>query len=144
MYRVRVERLINKPIEQVFEQLVDHANYTQFPGVVLAKLLEPGKTEPNGEGALRFIDAGSMQLTERIVAFERPNFMAYHIESSKPFFIDLEKGQVTLSPEGEATRVVWISEGRIKMPLIGAIMDKMFEKQFARAFGSILKHISNT
>ena len=110
----------------------------------MAKLLEKGKSEPNGEGALRFIDAGSMQLTERIVAFERPTFMAYHIESSKPFFIDLEKGQVTLTQEGEATRVVWVSEGRIKMPLIGAIMDKMFEKQFARAFGSILKHIANT
>lgn len=144
MYRVRVERLIDKPIEQVFEQLVDHAKYSQFPGVVLAKLLEPGQSEPNGVGALRYIDAGSMQLTERIVSFERPTFMAYHIESSKPFLIDLEKGQVNLTAEGQSTRVVWISEGRIKMPLIGAIMDKMFEKQFARGFGAILKHIAKT
>lgn len=144
MYRVRVERLIDKPIDQVFNQLVDHANYSQFPGVVIAKLLEEGSTEPNGVGALRYIDAGSMQLKERIVAFERPTHMAYHIESSKPFFIDLEKGEVSLSVEGQGTRVVWVSEGRIKMPLIGPVMDKMFENRFAKGFGSILKHLANS
>lgn len=141
MYRVRVERLVNKPIESVFDTITDHANYTQFPGVKASVLKEQGNEEPNGKGALRYIDAGKMQLSERIVGFDRPNFMAYHIEASEPFFIDLVKGEVTLTQEGDATRVVWISEGYIKVPLIGWVMEKMFEKQFARAFGSILKTI---
>jgi hypothetical protein len=111
---------------------------------VSAELLEDGKLEKNGEGALRYIDAGKMQLKERIVGFERPTRMAYHIESSQPFFIEMEKGEVTLCAEGQATRVIWISEGRIKMPLIGPIMDKIFQKQFGKAFGAILKNIANS
>lgn len=143
MYRVKVERLIDKPIDFVFDKIVDHANYVAFPGVVSSELLEEGKTDINGVGALRFIDAGKMQLVERIVGFERPIRMAYHIESSKPFFIEMEKGEVTLTEEGQLTRVTWISEGRIKVPVVGVIMDKMFEKQFGKAFGAILKSIAN-
>lgn len=142
MYRVRVERLIEKPIDFVFDKIVDHANYVDFPGVKSSELLEQGKEDKNGVGALRYIDAGKMRLKERIVAFERPTKMAYHIESSTPFFIDLEKGEVTLQQEGQNTRVVWISQGRIKVPIVGPLMDKVFEKQFGKAFGSILKNIS--
>lgn len=141
MYRVRVERLINKPIEEVFERITDHANYLNFPGVEASELREPGEKEPNGLGALRYVDAGKLRLTERIIGFERPTHMAYHIETCEPFFIDLKKGDVSLQSEGEGTRVVWISEGYIKVPLIGWLMEKMLQKQFARAFGSILKTI---
>lgn len=143
MYRVKVERRINKPIDIVFNMIVDHANYVQFPGVVSSELLEEGKLETNGLGALRYIDAGKMRLEERIVGFERPTRMAYHIEASEPFFIDMERGEVTLRTEGQATHVTWISEGRIKVPVIGPIMDKLFQKQFGKAFGSILKTIAN-
>lgn len=142
MYQVKVERLIDKPIEEVFDQIVDHANYTRFPGVKHAELIEEGKQNKNGVGALRFIDAGKMRLQERIIAYERPFKMAYHIESSEPFFIDLEKGEVTLTQEGEKTKVVWISRGKIKVPLIGPLMDKLFENSFGKAFGAILKHIA--
>jgi hypothetical protein len=144
MYRVKVERLVEKPIDFVFDKIVDHASYKQFPGVVSSKLLEEGELELNGKGALRYIDAGKMQLTERIIGFERPTHLAYHIEASKPFFIEMEKGEVTLKSVGQSTRVTWISEGRIKVPFIGFIMDKMFTKQFGKAFGSILKSISNS
>lgn len=138
-----MERLVEKPIDFVFDKIVDHANYVNFPGVVSSELLEEGKTETNGEGALRFIDAGKMRLQERIVGFERPTRMAYHIESSEPFFIDMEKGEVSLREQGEFTHVTWVSEGRIKVPLVGPLMDKMFEKQFGKAFGAILKSIGN-
>lgn len=141
MYYVKVERQIAKPIDEVFTLLVDHANYAQYPGVVSSTLLEPGSHEINGEGALRYIDAGKIQLTERIIGFDRPHRMAYHIESSKPFFIELEKGEVSLSQQGELTHVTWISQGRIKVPLIGPLLDKLLTNQFARGFGAILKAI---
>lgn len=143
MYKVRVERVINKPIEDVFEMLTDHANYANFPGVKESKLLEEGETETNGVGALRYIDAGKMRLKERIIGFERPTSMAYHIESSEPLFIDLKKGQVTLSEEEQGTKVVWVSEGNIKASLMGPLMDKLLEGQFAKGFGAILKSIAN-
>lgn len=143
MYKVKAERTIDKPIELVFTMLTDHGNYSQFPGVKDSKLLEEGHTDINGEGALRYIDAGKMRLTERITSYTFPTRMTYHIESSEPVFIDLRKGEVTLYQEGQSTRVVWISEGNIKVPIIGPILDKIMQKQFTRAFGSILKSIAN-
>lgn len=142
MYKVRVERLIDKPIDEVFEILTNHAQYSQFPGIKKSDLLEPGNIEPNGKGALRYIDAGKMQLKERIIGFERPNSMAYHIESSEPFFIDLKKGEITFTEEQGGTRVIWVSEGYIKTPIIGPLLDRLFEGQFAQGFGAMLKHAS--
>jgi hypothetical protein len=142
MYRVKVERVVPKPIDVVFDMLTTHANYGQFPGVVEATLLEEGSLDKNGVGALRYIDGGKMRLKERIVKYERPTLMEYNIESSEPFFIELKLGQISLEAIDNTTRVVWKSEGWIKVPIIGFIMDKMFEKQFAKAFGAILKHIS--
>ncbi len=143
MFNVRAERVIDKPIEFVFNMLTDHANYTQFPGVRESTLLEPGHTDENGEGALRYIDGGKLRLTERITGYAFPTKMTYHIESSEPVFLDLLKGEVTLYQEQNSTRVVWISQGYIKVPIIGPILDKVMQQQFARAFGSIIKSIAN-
>jgi len=42
---------------------------------------------------------------------------------------------------GEQTRVFWISEGSVKVPLIGRMMDRMAERSFSKAFSSLLKTI---
>ena len=46
-----------------------------------------------------------------------------------------------MKSEGEQTRVIWISEGSLKVPLIGRMMDRMAERSFSRAFSSLLKAI---
>ena len=67
--------------------------------------------------------------------------MDYRIVKSSPFRVQHTKGEIFLKPEGEQTRVIWISEGSLKAPLIGRMMDRMAERSFSKAFSSLLKAI---
>ena len=138
MFRIRVERLIPSDIETVFAALTDHAGYARFPGVAKASLLEPGPTDENGEGALRYIHGGGIHFYERITAYERPTRMCYRIEESKPLPIRHDLGEITLSEQGDATQVVWRSEGHIDLPLIGGLLDRLSESRAAGSFAAIL------
>ncbi|BEH15606.1 SRPBCC family protein [Marinobacter shengliensis] len=99
MFRIHVERLLNMDINTVFEAIADHARYDRFPGVSKSVLVEEGKEEKNGTGAL------------------------------------------VLKAEGEKTRVTWISEGHVRVPLLGRMMDRLAERSFSKAFSSLLKAI---
>ena len=142
MFRIKVERLINKPIEEVFDYLADHKNYSKFPSVDKSELLEQGQYEENGQGALRKVALGSIVLEERITAFERPNRLHYQIEKSSPLPFRHDKGEITLQEEGNKTRVIWVSVGHITIPIVGnLIFDKLINKQGASGFGQTLKWI---
>lgn len=141
MFHIQVERTIPKDINTVFEALSDHAAYDRFPGVDKSKLIDHGQEEKNGKGALRIIGAGALELHERITEFERPFRMHYLIEKSRPFPLDHRRGEITLQRVGDQTRVIWISSGHIKVPLAGHVLDKLAQKQFSRAFASVLKAI---
>lgn len=144
MFRVRVVRLINKDIDTAFKAISDHESYKQYGGVDTAVLLEAGTQDKNGLGALRKLGSGSIQMIERITHFEPPTRMCYHIEKSKPIFIDHIKGEITLKKEGEGTRVAWESHGYMKVPIVGALIDKLSEKRIASLFGAILKGVDES
>jgi uncharacterized protein YndB with AHSA1/START domain len=142
MFKIKVERIVNSPIDKVFEAISDHANYGLFKAVGIAKLLNEGDSERNGTGAFRTVQTGSFKVWERITAFERPIHMQYKIERSKPFTIDHYKGIIDLKDLGDGTtHATWVSEGKIPVPLIGRFLDSKMQKQGTIAFNSILKSI---
>jgi len=141
MFRIHVERTLAKDIDTVFEAISDHANYHRFPGVEKSLLVAEGSEEKNGAGALRIIGAGSLELHERITRFERPNVMHYRIEKSKPFAVEHTRGEIQLTRDGERTRVTWISEGQVKVLLVGRVFDRLAERSFTKAFNSLLKAV---
>ena len=142
MFDIKVERIINKPIEAVFDLLADHEGYAKFKGVKAAKVIEPGQTEKNGLGALRYINLGAVNFDERITHFDRPNRLDYLIERSSPLPFKHQLGSITLSEQQGATKVTWVSQGAIGIPLLGKLfLDKIFEKQGTIGFSSLLKQI---
>ena len=142
MFDIHVTKTLNKPIDEVFDLLADHANYQSFRGIKKSRLLEEGHTDKNGEGALRLIDLGSVKLTERITHFDRPNRLDYLIEKSSPLPFKHQVGTITLRAEGDQTHVDWVSKGYIDIPVFGKFMfDPLFESQGAKGFGSLLKQI---
>lgn len=146
MFKIKVERTVNKPIDKVFEAISDHASYGLFKAVGAAKLLTKGDDERNGVGALRTIQAGPVKFWERITAFERPTHMQYKIEKARPVKVDHRKGSIDLKDLGDGTtQVTWISEGRlvIPLPLIGRLLDRKMQKQGTVGFSSILKSIES-
>jgi uncharacterized protein YndB with AHSA1/START domain len=142
VFSIKVERQINKPADEIFALLEDHANYQNFRAIDKSTLLEHGTQEANGLGALREIVAGKSVLRERIVEFKRPHCLAYIIEYSKPLPYQHDLGLITLSETEAGTLVVWESKGHINIPFLGTwYFDKQIEKIGSRAFGSILKAI---
>jgi uncharacterized protein YndB with AHSA1/START domain len=142
MFHINIQRQINKPIEEVFDALSDHANYDSFKGVDESRLLEKGEIEANGLGALREIVAGKSVLHERIINFEPPFRLGYLIEYSKPLPYQHELGLITLAEVDGGTLAKWESKGHIAIPIFGNLyFDKQIQKHGARAFGSILKSI---
>ena len=141
MFRISVERVLDKSVEEVFDAITDHANYKKFPGINDSILLEEGKQEKNGEGALRKIVSGPFKFTERITRFDKPTNMNYHIEAMSPIPVRHDKGEITIQPIDDKTKVVWVSEGHMNVPIIGSILDKVVESKLSKAFGAMLKYI---
>ncbi|MFT5575345.1 MAG: hypothetical protein ACI89D_000862 [Bermanella sp.] len=144
MFDIRVERLINKDINTVFDVLADHEGYSRFKGVKKAVLIEHGASEKNGLGALRHIDLGAVKFDERITCFDRPYRLDYKIEKSRPLPFQHELGSISLHEENGATKVIWVSKGSINIPILGKhVFDKIFERKGHQGFGSILKSIDH-
>jgi len=146
MFKIKVERIVKKPINEVFEAISDHASYGSFKAVGTAKLVIEGDDERNGIGALRTIQTGPVKFWERITAFERPTHMQYKIEKAKPVKMKHDRGSIDLKDLGDGTtQVTWISEGRlvIPLPLIGRLLDRKMQKQGTVGFNSILKAIES-
>jgi uncharacterized protein YndB with AHSA1/START domain len=145
MFSIHVERVIDKPIHDVFAMLSDHENYAQFKGVDEANLLIHGKDDKNGLGAVREIIAGGANLHEEIVAFEPPYKLGYKVIKSKPLPYDHQLGEITLKEIDGKTHATWRSIGHITIFLLGSLyFDKQIQKNGGRAFGSILKQIGNS
>lgn len=144
MFKIKVERIVKKPINEVFEALSDHASYGLFKAVGTAKLLTEGDEERNGVGALRTVQTGAFKVWERIKVFERPTHMQYQIEKSRPIKMQHNKGIIDLKDLGDGTtHVTWVSEGRIVVPLIGWALDRKMQKQGTKVFNSMLKSLES-
>ena len=141
MIDVRVEYVLDKPIEAVFEALSDHENYAVYSGFTRSELLRSGDKEKNGQGAVRLLTAGRASFKERITHFERPCRMDYHVEEMKPLNLPHEKGEIRLYAEGDKTRVIWISVSRMNIPIVGVLLEGLFERKASAAFLGILKYI---
>lgn len=141
MYRIRVEEVIDMDIGRVFERLTDHANYNRFPGISHSELLRAGKPNPNGVGACRKIKAGPITFEEDIVGYDPPKLLEYRVVKSSPIQIDHRLGTVKLVKQGNRTKVNWVSEFEIQIPIIGKIIEKIAGYQFTKAFSNLLKSI---
>lgn len=144
MFKIKVERIVRKPINEVFEALSDHASYGLFKSVGVAKLVTEGDEERNGVGALRTVQTGAFKVWERITAFERPIHMQYQIEKARPIKMEHYKGIIDLKDLGDgSTHVTWISEGRLVVPLLGRLFDRKMQKQGTIVFNSMLKSLES-
>ncbi len=141
MFKIRVECILDKSVDDVFKSITDHANYKQFPGINDSSLIEEGKHDKNGEGALREIVAGPFKFIERITRYESPSVMNYLIEETSPIPMRHDKGEVTMEAVDGKTKVLWVSEGHMNVPIVGSVLDKVVEFKISRAFKAMLSHI---
>lgn len=140
MKTITVKRIIKAPAERIFEVIGNHEGYTDLPGMNIAMLEREGRTERNGEGAVRYLKSGPAWFREEITIFERPLRMDYLIIDS---LLPLEhKGaSIRLQETGAGTEVTWTSTFRIKLPVVGGVLTRLLAKEMSKGFGGALKHI---
>jgi hypothetical protein len=63
------------------------------------------------------------------------------VEELRPIPLQHDRGEITLTPLDGQTKVVWISEGRLKIPIVGSISGKAMAKRTTQAFLGILEQI---
>lgn len=141
MVNIEVTRTLNAPIEKVFEMLTDHANYQQFRGIDESELIREGDTEKNGLGAQRRIKAGPVTFFEDVVAFEPPTLFEYRIVKMSPPLLQHLLGRVELTENEGKTDVRWVSDSKVRIPLLGGLVGKRLAADGHKGFDSILKTI---
>ena len=52
-----------------------------------------------------------------------------------------EKGEVTMEAVDGKTKVLWLSEGHMTVPIVGSVLDKVIQYKLSSAFRAMLKHI---
>lgn len=140
MKTIIVKRTIKAPIEQVFDQLTDLANYEAFPGVRRARFIREGLREKNGVGAIREVDARVFWLQEEILGFDRPNRMDYRIQQSRPG-INHESGSMVLKQTDKGVEVTWSSTFSLPLPMISGVAEQVGGKLSELMFATILRHV---
>jgi uncharacterized protein YndB with AHSA1/START domain len=136
---IRVERLLDAPPEAVFEIIADHARYDRFDGVRRSELVEPGDPDSNGLGAVRWVWLGPLRFEEEVTAFDPPHRLDYLIRHVRSLPFRHEGGSIRLEPDGTGTNAVWTSSFEIPSPLIGGVLDRVFERQLERGFARLLE-----
>lgn len=141
MVNIEVIRTLDAPIGDVFAMLTDHANYKQFRGIIDSELTREGRSEMNGLGAQRRIQAKGVTFFEDVVGFERPTLFEYRIVKMTPPILKHLLGRVELTDNNGKTDVRWVSESKVRIPLLGGFLGKRMAAGGHKAFDSILRTI---
>jgi uncharacterized protein YndB with AHSA1/START domain len=135
---------IAAPIEQVWAALTDHEGMARWPGIGSVRLRQEGRTERNGEGAVREIRSMGALFVEEVVGFEPPHRMRYRIIESRPRIIH-EGGEVVLTTEAGRTQVVWTTRARAALPLLGGplmwLMRPVLQRTFERGLRFVKREL---
>ncbi|SIR90504.1 SRPBCC family protein [Williamsia sterculiae] len=137
MQTINLSRFIPAPIDIVFDEFTDHERLSDLPMAVSSTVVVPGKTEKNGLGAVRRLNAVVVQLREEITAFDRPRLMEYRIIWSFPKARH-ELGRVEFSEVNGGTRVTWSTVFTVELPIIGDRVDRAFSLLFSKVFATVL------
>lgn len=127
------EVFVKAPVEAVWDRVSDHARLGEW-SVFPSTLVEPGRTEPNGLGALRRVRDSGMSFDERVFHWDPPRRYGYRIERGP--LIRHHRGDLVLTPEADGTRVRWAIRIGFKVPgsslPVSAAMGRKVRKSLQR------------
>lgn len=140
MQTIDLTRVIPAPIDIVFDEYTDHERLSDLPMAVSSTVTTPGRTEKNGLGAIRRLNAVAIQLEEEITAFERPHLMEYRIIWSFPKARH-ELGRVEFTEVPGGTQVHWTTVFSVHLPVLGHRADPAFKALFTGVFKTVLHQV---
>jgi uncharacterized protein YndB with AHSA1/START domain len=142
MYAIDVGTHIDAPIERVWGLLSDQEAYTFASVVTDAKLLQRGRSEKDGVGAVVRIRAMGAPVTWEIVAFEPPARLEYRI-TKVLLPMRHEIGAVEFTTRGNGTDVRWTSSFDVPVPVLGRILGLLICRVFSFIHKTALTEAKN-
>jgi len=117
----RFQRRVQASPETVFDVLTDHRGYAKITPIRRAELEREGDPAPNGVGAIRRLSAVGPPLREEVLTYEPARRFSYTVLSGVPLRDHV--GTVELTPDGDATEVVYAVRAEPTLPLAaGAVV----------------------
>lgn len=116
----RTSVTVEAPREQVFALFADRENYRDLVGPVGGRLVTPGTSSRQGEGAVHKIGVGPVGLAEKIVALEPGRSFTYQAVSRLP--VRHWIGIVDFHDVPGGTRVDYALDVDSALPLPGPVM----------------------
>lgn len=138
MPTIKVQRTIPAPIAEVFDWLSTATNYTKSPGILSAKLVEPGVDGAFGNGAVREVLSGIGWFREVISKHEPPHAFDYLIVKSRPPLVH-RSGQMRFKETAGGTEVTWTSVFDVTSPIAASVLGRLARAAGAFGFGSVLR-----
>jgi uncharacterized protein YndB with AHSA1/START domain len=136
MQEVEVVRRFPEPPERVFAVYTDHAGWSAWAGVGSSRLARPGRTHPNGSGALRVLGPGPFAAHEEILEFDPPKRMSYRLVRG-PLPLRDHQGEVCFQPDAGGTRLVWRCRFESRVPGLGPLLRAIVTRVFRRALDGL-------
>jgi uncharacterized protein YndB with AHSA1/START domain len=128
------------PPEMVWPLLAEVERWKQWSFLTRSFLLRAGAPEPDGVGALRRLAVGPFGSSEEVVAFEPPRHFSYEARRGMP--ARRYRAEVTLTPEGDGTRITWAGTMDPVLPGTGAL-SLAYARAFVRRFVSALSRYAD-
>ncbi|MBN2026097.1 MAG: SRPBCC family protein [Actinobacteria bacterium] len=129
---------IGAPIERVWELLSDQEGYTFVRQVSKAELLEEGRGDRNGIGAVLKIRAMGATILWEVVGYEPPHRFEYRI-TRFPLPFRHETGSVQLTSRDSGTDVRWLSRFEVPIPLAGHMLELIIKRVIGKVHQSTLE-----
>jgi uncharacterized protein YndB with AHSA1/START domain len=113
------------PPEVVFDLLVDRSRWPQWAGAMIrwSTWEREGVPAPGGVGAIGQLGSPRLHTREEIIEYDRPRHLAYTILSGIP--VRGYRADVSLTPDGDGTRIHWAGSFEPKVPGTGALLRLM-------------------
>ncbi|WP_183096173.1 SRPBCC family protein [Nocardioides stalactiti] len=125
---------VKTPIDQVWASLADHEGMASWAPGLKVTLTREGRSERNGVGAVRKIDAPgpAPAIVEEITRFEPGQGLGYKATGGVP--LKNYRGDVDLAQDGTGTRISWAISADQRVPFVEKAVTKAIATVLLKAF----------
>ena len=123
---------------EIWPVITDHASMGDWM-VFKGKLLQPGKVEPNGVGAIRELSGLGMKIVEEVTGWDFEKSYTYRLTGGAP--VKQHRGDITLIEENGGTRVRWSIQFKSKIPGGGKVTATSLKVTFKKALVKLKKQL---
>jgi len=140
-HRYRVGATTPAPVEVVWPLVGEARRWRDWSFLTRTELEREGEPAPDGVGAIRHFSRYGVGSREEVVAWDPPHHLAYRILRGFPVRNYL--ADVTLTPEGDGTRIDWSGSFDPKIPGSGPVLDAVLSRMMQGFADSLATHAAD-